>query len=106
MLHAGRRERGKADHVARGVDVLDVGLVVLVDVEPLAVVELDADLVEPERPAHALPADGVEQRLGPQRLARLELRLHQLVEHAVLDFDFLDLADLLAEPQRDAASAA
>ena len=50
LLHRRRRERREADHVADGVDVLDRRAVVLVDLDLAALVGLDADRLEPERP--------------------------------------------------------
>jgi len=38
LLHRGARQCGKADHVADGVDVREIGLILIVDLQTLAVV--------------------------------------------------------------------
>ncbi len=77
LLHRGAGQRGKSDHVAGGIDVRHFGLVVAVDFQPFAVVGFQSGCLQIQRVGGSLAADGVEQRLGPEHLARLERRLHQ-----------------------------
>ena len=56
LLHARRGQRGEADHVADGVDVLDRGAEVLVDLDPAAVVRVQPGLVQVELVGGALAA--------------------------------------------------
>ena len=69
LVHRGRGQRGEADHVADGVDVVDLGLVVLVDEDPAAVVGLQAGGGQVEVVGLALPAGGVHHRVGGDLLA-------------------------------------
>ena len=65
LLHRGRGQGGRADHVARGVDVRDGGLVVLVDLDrPRSLIAMPTrssprSLVLPARPAETRIAFGL-----------------------------------------------
>ncbi len=69
LVHRRGGQRGEADDVADGVDVVDLGLEVVVDEDPAAVVGLQAGGLEVEVLGLALPARGVHHRLGRDLLA-------------------------------------
>ena len=76
LLHRDRGQRGKADHVADGEDVLDLGLVVLVDGDAAAVVGLQAGGGQVQVVDVALAAHGVEQRVAGDLLVALQVGHH------------------------------
>jgi hypothetical protein len=67
LIHRRRRRRGKADHVADGVDVVDLGPEVRVDEDATAGVGLQADGLQLEVLGLALAARGV-RRIGLRRV--------------------------------------
>ena len=69
LIHRRRGQRGEADDVADGVDVVDLGLEVVVDEDPAAVVGLQAGVVQVEVLGLALAARGVHHRFGGDLLA-------------------------------------
>ena len=71
LFHGDRSQRGKADHVADGEDVLDLGLVLLVDGDAAAIVGFEAGGGEVELVDVALAADGVEQGVAGDSLLAL-----------------------------------
>ena len=64
LVHRRRRQRGEADDVADGVDVVDLGLERLVDEDPAAAVGFQAGVGKFEGFGLALPARGVHHRFG------------------------------------------
>ena len=96
LLHRGRREGGKSDHVAHGIDVRDSRLIVLVDREPFAVITSQADRLEPELMTHTLPANGVQHRLCVQLFAWLQRGPDR--SRAAVANSFLNLQDLFTQP--------
>ena len=73
LLHRDRGQRRKADHVADGVDVRHLGLVVLVDGDAAALVGFKAGGGQVEFVDVALAADGVEQRVAGDFFLALEV---------------------------------
>src|SRR6202034_2440809 len=69
LVHRGRRQRGKADDVADGVDVVDLGLEQLVDEDPAAGIGLQPGVAKFEVFGLALPAGRVHHRFGGDLLA-------------------------------------
>jgi hypothetical protein len=85
--------------------VVDGGLVLLVNLQPLAVVAGNADILESQEAADPLTADGVEQGFGAEGLAALESGFDQAPGCAVEDFHLGNRLDLFAQPQGDAPLA-
>ena len=99
LLHGDRSQGGKADHVAGGVDVRDLGLVVLVDGDAAAIVGLEAGGGKVEVVDVALAAHGVEQRIAGDVLLAFEVGDDGAVGQ------LFDALDLFAEAQGDAGVA-
>ena len=78
LFHGGGRQGGKADDVARGVDVGNRGLEVLIDLDPATLCGLDADALQTQF-FDVAPATDADQShiVGPGR-SILELQLHLL----------------------------
>ena len=74
LVHRGRRQRGEADDVADGVDVVDLGLECLVDEDPPSVVGFQARVTQLEVFGLTLPARGVHHRFGGDLLAAGQTR--------------------------------
>ena len=70
LLDAGRGQRGRADDVARGVDVRDFALVVRVDRDEAALAGRDAGGGEVQVGGVALPAGADEHAVARERRAR------------------------------------
>ncbi len=79
LLHGDRGQRGKADHIADGEDVLDLGLEVLVDGDAAAIVGFEAGGGKVEVVDGALAADGVEQRVAGDFLLAFQVGDHGAV---------------------------
>ena len=73
LLHRGRGERRKADHVADGIDAGDLGPIMLVDHQTAALVGGQAGFRQIELAGGAGPADRVKRLLGDDRLAAVEV---------------------------------
>ncbi len=81
LFHRGGGERREADDVARGVDVGDAGLKVLVDVDEAPLAHPHAQVLEAE-PAHvALPAGGEQGDIAGDALAPLQVQLGAVAPH-------------------------
>src|SRR5215469_1657115 len=99
LLHGDRGECGESDDVADGVDVVDLGAVVLVDGNAAARVRLNAGGSEVEVVDRALAAYGEEQGFSGDALLAFEVGDDAAIGQLLYAFDFL------AEAQRDAAVA-
>ena len=64
LLHGDRSQRGKANHIADGEDVRDLGLEVLVHGDSAAIVGFKAGGFQIEVVDGSLAANGVEQRVA------------------------------------------
>ncbi len=73
LLHGDGGEGREADDIADGIDVFDLGLVVLVDGDAAAIVGFDAGGGEVEVVDGALAADGVEQGVAGDLLLALQI---------------------------------
>ena len=62
LFHRGGGQRGEADHIAYGVDVIDLRLKFVVDEDPAAVVDLEAGVLDVEVFGLALAAGRVHHR--------------------------------------------
>ncbi|MCO5546658.1 hypothetical protein L7F22_000092 [Adiantum nelumboides] len=94
LVHARRRQRREADHVADRRDVLDRGPVLLVDLDAPPVVGPDTGRVQAQLLGHALPARRVHDHVGRDPLAAGQAGHRAAAVH-------LDRGHLLAEPERD-----
>ena len=74
LLHRRARQRRKSDHVADGINMRHIGLVIGVDLQAFAVVCLETRAFEIQRHRGSLSADGVKKRLRAKSLAALEGR--------------------------------
>ena len=96
LLHRRRRERREADDVAGGVDVRHGRAVVAVDVDVAALVDLDADRLEPEPLGPSGAPARREDLLGVDLEAVVERR------HDAPALDAADARGRPAEVERDA----
>src|SRR5205823_14985958 len=79
-LHVGRSgQRGKADHVADGVDVRQLCLIRVINVDLPTAIDFDANLVQTQIIGIARAAVGPEQDVGLELLAALERKDHAVV---------------------------
>ena len=69
LIHRRGGQRREADHIADGVDVIDLGLELVVDEDPAAVVGFEAGVGQVEVLGLTLPSGGVHHRLGGDLLA-------------------------------------
>src|SRR6059036_828172 len=98
LLHGGRGQRRKADHVPGGVDVRHFGLVVLVHLELARLVRGDARGGQVQHVGVGDPPHGVQQYVRDDGLAALE------GSHDAALFVGRDLVELLPQPHRHAVS--
>lgn len=94
MLHRRRGQRGKADHVADGIDVVDLGLEVVIDVDPASLVAGQPGQVEVQFIGAALPARRQPHGIGRDLLARFQ-------DHHGPAVVLFDEPDGLAHPEGD-----
>jgi len=64
LLHRDRRERGRADHIAGGVDAGRAGAIAVIDVDASSPLDRDAYLVERQAFGVADPAGREQQLVG------------------------------------------
>jgi hypothetical protein len=69
LVHGGSGEGWETDHVAHGVDVWHLGLIVLVHHEPSTVISLEAGKIEIQFDRVALPTCRVHDYLSGDLLA-------------------------------------
>jgi hypothetical protein len=99
LLHAGRRESGKSDHVSHGIDVRHNRLIVFVDREPVAVVAGQTGFLKIEILADTLPTDGIHQRVSVQFLARLQRGTNRC--RTAVSNSLFNLRHFFSQPHRD-----
>jgi hypothetical protein len=87
LFHRRRGQAGEADDVTDRIDVRHVGLVVLVDVKPAAIVGPQSGRVQPQGVGRASPADAVQRLVGDHLLAAHQLQAHVITVIVVIRID-------------------
>src|ERR1043165_2289616 len=75
LLHGGRSERWKADHIADRVDVGDICLVMFAHLQEATLVRLEADCFDVKRARRACPPDAIKRHLGNDLLPATQMNL-------------------------------